>query len=108
MSNLNVYGEEGLKIHYFLLNNGFEYINGRIEDIDDEKINRMILPKYQKDNIEISFDPSFREFKVRESGNIVFEIINNSKDTGIDMDEKDWRIFSTGSEIKVEDIIPYF
>ena len=104
MSRNEIISEEALKIHYFLLNNGFIRIKSTYEEKDGYV--EVTLPSYKKDDLEAILDMYGRSFVVKQTDVIIFEIDNSINETST-LDDG-WAIINLGDEITLDDIIPFF
>lgn len=105
MSRGEIISEEALKIHYFLLNNGFEQHKGTSTDKGDGYI-EFSLTFYIKGDLKIVIDTYGRSFIVKQNGVVIFEIDNYIKKTTTLVDG--WTMINLGDEVTLEDIMPFF
>lgn len=103
--------ENGMIIHYFLMNNGFEYTPS--ESVVNGGHISYVPPIYKKEDTVICFDESARIFIIQRAGDIIFQIDNKGESLPITDNDgniifSDWTIQNAGNEITIDDVMHFF
>lgn len=108
MNELHGYNKESLKIHYFLLNSGFNYLEGSKEMSNDVTTMNITPSKYSKDDLSIHFEPLFRMLKIFKNSELVLDINNTKVDKTVDGLDSSWVVSDIGDELTLDDILTFF
>lgn len=103
--------ENGMIIHYFLMNNGFEYTPS--DSVVDGVHISYTPPTYKKKDTTVCFDESARIFIIQRAGEVIFQIDNKGESLPVTDNDgnvilSDWTIQSAGNEITMDDVMHFF